>query len=248
MSLLLLKNKSRTFLQNPVQRCGMHIITMNLFKKILFSLSLIFLSAPYLVWAESLPQELYISTKGIATARGAEVKIIHALNLFSVSIWGQKWTVSTDYTTKFESSEGAEIKPEKIAVGHILEVRGRPSRATEGTIEASLIRDLSIGAGSSVSASLLDSICPVATPVPSPVSVSGSLTHTLSLGSRGAEVSFLQQFLQTKGFGIPSDGVTGYFGKVTEQAVKDFQQKNALEAAGIVGAKTRAIINSLIGR
>lgn len=208
--------------------------------------------APFQVWAEiTVVPELYISSKGIAEIRGAQVIAVHALNLISVGMWGQKWTVSMDYATKFQSSDGTEIKPEQIARGHMLEIKALPGKQ-EGVLEALLIRNLSIGAGNAVSTntSLLDSICRAA-PVPSsPVVTSATsslLMRTIGLGAKGLDVKILQEFLQKKGMGIPNDGpVTGFFGKLTEEAVKKFQEANGLEAIGSIGAKTRALINSLL--
>jgi len=200
---------------------------------------------PLFVSASS--QELYISPNGDMMATGAKVIRIHALNLMSVVIWGQKWMVSIEYQTKLQSSDGAEMKAEQIRVGDLLEIKGTPDNTSQdGLFVASLVRDLSVGSGPANS-SLLNLICPAPVSSQASTPVVQSISHTLYLGSRGLEVSFLQQFLRGKGFAIPSDGITGYFGKVTEQAVKDFQEKNALETAGIVGAKTRAIINSLLG-
>lgn len=53
---------------------------------------------------------------------------------------------------------------------------------------------------------------------------------TLKLGSRGNDVRTLQSKLNL----IPD----GIFGKITEEAVKDFQKKNNLTADGIVGTNT----------
>lgn len=57
-----------------------------------------------------------------------------------------------------------------------------------------------------------------------------SYPGTLSLGSKGDDVKKIQTALK-----IEADGV---FGSQTEQAVKDFQQKNNLRVDGIVGAAT----------
>lgn len=76
-----------------------------------------------------------------------------------------------------------------------------------------------------------------------------TLTQYLFRGMRGGEVLVLQEFLQKHNWGIPNDGpVSGYFGKVTEDAVKKFQEANLLEAVGSVGPKTRGFINLLLGR
>ena len=210
--------------------------------------------APLIV-AASVPQEMYISATGDLHARGVTVTMIHALNLISVSVWKQKWMVSMDYVTQYESSDKTPIKPEQIAAGHVLEIKGRLDNSTDGTIDALLVRDLSIGSAAS-GGSILDSICmapTVSQPVPTNSSISTpmptptSLAHTLALGAKSLEVSLLQMFLQKKGLGIPDDGaVTGYFGKVTEDAIKKFQQANSLEATGTTGPKTRGLINSML--
>ncbi len=75
--------------------------------------------------------------------------------------------------------------------------------------------------------------------------VSGSLSQ----GSQGVSVSALQSFLVSQGLMSQSDS-TGYFGPITEAAVKYFQQQSGIQAgaaAGTVGPQTRAAIGSLCG-
>lgn len=57
--------------------------------------------------------------------------------------------------------------------------------------------------------------------------------ETIKNGSRGEDVKKLQELLS--GYGLVVDGI---FGEKTENAVKDFQQKNGLVVDGIVGPKT----------
>ena len=66
-------------------------------------------------------------------------------------------------------------------------------------------------------------------------------TQNLSLGSTGEEVTKLQERLVA--LGLLSVEPTGYFGPLTEAAVKQFQTQNGIEAIGIVGPKTRAALN-----
>jgi len=66
-------------------------------------------------------------------------------------------------------------------------------------------------------------------------------TRTLSVGSRGDDVTELQKRLTQEG--VYSGPITGYFGPLTEAGVKAFQEKNGLEQVGIVGPKTRALLN-----
>lgn len=58
----------------------------------------------------------------------------------------------------------------------------------------------------------------------------------LRKGTKGYEVTILQNALKTKGYNIAVDGV---FGDKTDACVKDFQLKNHLEVDGIVGNETR---------
>jgi len=59
---------------------------------------------------------------------------------------------------------------------------------------------------------------------------------TLQNGSKGAEVKDLQQ--QLKKLGYFKEEITGYFGPVTEAAVKSFQKKSGISADGVVGSGT----------
>jgi hypothetical protein len=64
-------------------------------------------------------------------------------------------------------------------------------------------------------------------PIPKPPPVSRELP-VLQLGSKGEDVEYVQLLLF----------VDGIFGKVTEQAVKDFQKSEGLTVDGIVGPNT----------
>ncbi len=61
----------------------------------------------------------------------------------------------------------------------------------------------------------------------------------IKLNSRGSAVSFLQEILNGLGYDLP---VTGYFGTLTAQAVKDFQESNQLVVDGEVGVKTWTVL------
>ncbi|MEK9154403.1 MAG: peptidoglycan-binding protein, partial [Patescibacteria group bacterium] len=71
------------------------------------------------------------------------------------------------------------------------------------------------------------------------------LSSDLSFGSRGSEVSKLQQFLVSQNY--PGGGswmVTGYFGNATVQAVRNFQQSAGLSMTGFVDGQTRSAIQT----
>ncbi len=63
-----------------------------------------------------------------------------------------------------------------------------------------------------------------------------SLAETLRKGSRGSEVTKLQEAL--KELGLYTGKADGVYGRATEQAVKAFQRKNGLKADGVAGPKT----------
>lgn len=70
------------------------------------------------------------------------------------------------------------------------------------------------------------------------LSVSADFNTTLSLGSRGSEVSKVQSFLGVE--------PTGYFGMKTYQAVKLYQEQNNLPIVGIWGKMTRTVANRIV--
>ncbi len=72
-----------------------------------------------------------------------------------------------------------------------------------------------------------------------------SFTKDLTLGSKGADVTALQQLLINKGDLTAVTAPTGYFGTLTQSALAAFQSANGITpAAGYFGPKTRAFVNS----
>lgn len=74
-----------------------------------------------------------------------------------------------------------------------------------------------------------------AVPAPTTAVASGDL----SVGSSGNDVTALQQFLEWKNILAPNS-VSGYFGNVTQNAVRTYQLVKGLPADGVVNAATRA--------
>lgn len=68
---------------------------------------------------------------------------------------------------------------------------------------------------------------------------SGAVPNGLSLGDRGDTVQSVQQLLSKYGY-LSSANVTGYYGEMTEGAVKNFQSTNGLGSDGSVGRLTMA--------
>jgi hypothetical protein len=102
---------------------------------------------------------------------------------------------------------------------------------------------------------------PTPTPTPTQVCVSvpatttgGGFTRTLQIGSKGADVKLLQQFLNGKGFrvavaGSGSPGKEGTsFGPATKAALIKFQIANNIKpTSGIFGPLTRTKVNGMAG-
>ncbi|TSC74876.1 MAG: Peptidoglycan binding protein [Parcubacteria group bacterium Gr01-1014_30] len=72
------------------------------------------------------------------------------------------------------------------------------------------------------------------------------LLKSLRLGMSGEDVKLLQEMLATDPEIYPEGLVTGYFGPLTEKAVRKFQAKAKIEQVGQVGPKTLAKINELL--
>ena len=91
-------------------------------------------------------------------------------------------------------------------------------------------------------------------PVFASASACPNLYRNLSFGSRGQDVIALQTFLIAEG-DLAAGNNTGYFGRMTEAAVKSWQAKNGVVSSGTaattgygaVGPRTRAKIASVCG-
>lgn len=77
------------------------------------------------------------------------------------------------------------------------------------------------------------------------VSIQIEFSNYLKVGSENEEVELLQKVLSTDTSLYPEGKITGYYGSLTEKAVKRFQGKHGIEQAGVVGPKTRAKLNSV---
>lgn len=72
------------------------------------------------------------------------------------------------------------------------------------------------------------------------------LDARLKIGSGGEEVRLLQKMLASDPALYPEGLITGFYGGLTETAVKRFQAKLKLEQVGVVGPQTLAMINEIL--
>lgn len=73
--------------------------------------------------------------------------------------------------------------------------------------------------------------------------------RSLVRGMSGDDVRDLQELLAQDPSIFPADLITGFFGRLTEEAIRKFQRKHGIEAIGIFGPKTQARLLALfVGR
>lgn len=92
-----------------------------------------------------------------------------------------------------------------------------------------------------------------APPPVSGLSACPALSRTLALGARGEDVRSLQEFLRSRG--LLQSEATGYFGSLTEAALRAFQAAEGVVSSGnaastgfgVMGVKTRAAIAARCG-
>jgi hypothetical protein len=70
-------------------------------------------------------------------------------------------------------------------------------------------------------------------------------SRNLVVRSKGEDVRKLQELLKALGFFPKNEPSSGYFGTITEKAVKEFQISKHIDPLGIVGPKTRKELNSI---
>ncbi|HEY4475838.1 MAG TPA: peptidoglycan-binding domain-containing protein, partial [Candidatus Paceibacterota bacterium] len=77
------------------------------------------------------------------------------------------------------------------------------------------------------------------------VSAGLAFTKDLAFGMRDAEVSTLQELLKRNIAIYPEGIVSGYFGNLTQEAVRKFQIKYGITTTGRIDAPTREKLNQI---
>ncbi len=78
------------------------------------------------------------------------------------------------------------------------------------------------------------------------VSSTLSMIRNLREGMTGDDVKALQAILAADPEIYPEGLITGYYGRLTSEAVRKFQRKNGIETVGVVGPKTLQKLNEKI--
>lgn len=74
-----------------------------------------------------------------------------------------------------------------------------------------------------------------------------NLQTELTLNSKGEEVKILQSALATDKEIYPEGVISGFFGMITDKAVKRFQNRHGLEQTGVVNSQTLSKFNEVFG-
>jgi len=139
-----------------------------------------------------------------------------------------------------------------VALGFMFAVAAPQAHAaslTESQISSILSLLSSFGADATTIANVESSLRGTA---PSGGSGSGStactFTRSLTIGSSGADVTCLQNYLKGTGHFTFAGGATGYFGSITRTAVAAWQAANGVSpAAGYFGTLSRAKYSAMAG-
>ncbi len=73
----------------------------------------------------------------------------------------------------------------------------------------------------------------------------GSLKNNLTYNSEGGDVRLLQRMLSQDDAAYPEKKITGYYGDLTKQAVRNFQREYRLPETGTVDMATRKKLNEI---
>ncbi|KKU51291.1 MAG: hypothetical protein A3H69_01625 [Candidatus Sungbacteria bacterium RIFCSPLOWO2_02_FULL_47_9] len=202
----------------------------------------------------ALASELHIDKSGNFHMDSANVVSTNN-NFILVEVWGTKWSLFLDTSTKILGADDRELTMNGIEKGQLLTVDGMFDAVNKIILAATVVNE-SIGTPKPKLVLLPPPSPPIPTPLPAPKAATVSakpvdasnvheITSYLKLAKEGPEVLRLQQFLVTQGL-LSSDNATGYYGWITWAAVKKFQLAHDLLDTGTVGPKTRAVLNSLL--
>ncbi len=202
-----------------------------------------------LEFSQSVTLNIYVGT----ALNGTTLSVYRSLDL--TSGWTQDGLVSTTCVVADGLCSFQTTKASYFASVHVPTPTPTPTPASSGGGGGGgggIIGGVPISSASSVgavSSGVVSGVSAVSSTSEGTVADEGSVlgastfnfTRTLIVGSKGEDVKALQERLRDEG--LYSGPITSYFGTLTEKAVKAYQEKNTLPSVGVVGPKTREILN-----
>ncbi|MCX6702145.1 MAG: peptidoglycan-binding protein [Candidatus Zambryskibacteria bacterium] len=186
-----------------------------------------------------------IDIKSASPSTTIGVGVTLSFNATSTGLITPRYTINDSFggtsisNSNINSSGEFSWTPKSIDIGvHPIRILATDNFGSNASTEMLIIVKASSSA--TISSPTNAGVVTVNTPT---TAVNYTFNKSLSVGSSGADVSALQVILKQQGF--LSTDVTGYYGSLTEKAVKDFQSSRGLEAVGFVGPGTRTSLNNL---
>ncbi|HEY4518117.1 MAG TPA: peptidoglycan-binding protein [Candidatus Paceibacterota bacterium] len=129
---------------------------------------------------------------------------------------------------------------------HAISITGRDFRGSSANTIVTIV----------VTSTAAPTSVPISVPLPAPTPITAPIVGTaaptsssslvfvspLALGSKGAEVTALQNILIAQGY-LEAGSNSGFFGELTKAAVQKYQTAHGLSPLGNVGPSTRAALN-----
>jgi len=181
----------------------------------------------------------------VNTSGGGVVVPVETTNSATTANTNTTATTSTTTTTTATTTSVATSTVATTATTSV--VASKPiSQMTPTELQAEIAR---------ISALIAQLMSGVETPISE--TASGLITKVLKFGMKDNEVKILRTWLAKDAKIYPEGKITGYFGSLTKSAVIRFQETYASEiltpiglikGTGLVGASTRAKLNSLYGK
>jgi peptidoglycan hydrolase-like protein with peptidoglycan-binding domain len=137
-------------------------------------------------------------------------------------------------------AQGFLVMPSGVSLGYFGQVTRTALQAYQTSVGLSAVGEL----GPKTRAAILSGGHAQAAPTGKAIGLY-NFTLPLRSGSKGTDVTKLQEILIAKGFLImPAHVSKGYYGALTVKAVKEYQKSLGIDQLGIVGPATRKALNT----
>jgi peptidoglycan hydrolase-like protein with peptidoglycan-binding domain len=193
------------------------------------------------------PQKIALTSTGVGTTGATTVSAGSGQSEAVVITRTLKLGSEGDDVIKLQTFlvvKGHLTMPKGVAYGYYGNATKKAVMAFQKSIGLEAVGDLGPKTRASLAA-LGSTVGTVSTTVSTPSGVVITFIRPLKVGSKGDDVTKLQQILVAKGFLIMPSGIAyGYYGNATKKAVMEYQTSVGLESIGNVGPGTRKSLNS----